>query len=201
VPTTGPAPVNAGKLSGTNFVEYLLAFWSADSSYVRRKAKGDKDALSMEDITTNRRDMEKRVAPFPGFRDLPLGALTSGLIEDWMLWAVEDKEMSGRRINAVLGAMRVPVRYAVRRQELKQDPFAGIDRAREKMRERGILTQAEVKALVNAPIKSERDWLAMMLALLCGMRCGEVRGLQWGDVGEGVISIRHNWQDRGRQAA
>jgi integrase len=195
-PATEIAAVNAGKLAETGFVEYLLGFWSADSPYIRRKAKIDGEALSMEYIATNRRDVEKLVAPFPGFRDLPLGALTSGLVEDWMLWAVEDKGMSGRRINAVLGAMRVPVRYAVRRQELKQDPFTGVDRAQEKMRERGILTQAEVKALGNAPVKSERDWLAIMLALFCGMMCGEVRGLQWGDIGDGVISISHNWQDR-----
>jgi integrase len=35
----------------------------------------------------------------------------------------------------------------------------------------------------------------MLLGCLCGMRIGEVRGLQWGDIKDGLICIRHNWQD------
>jgi integrase len=31
--------------------------------------------------------------------------------------------------------------------------------------------------------------------MLCGLRRGEVRGLQWGDIGDGLITVCHNWID------
>ena len=185
--------INSGKLSGKGFVEYLLGFWRADSTYTRKKAKVDSEALSLAYIKGNQQDIEAHVKTYPGFRGLPLGALTAGMIEDWKLWVIETHELSGRRVNAVISAMRVPIRYAVRRQELVVDPFASVDKARERLRERGVLTKAEVEALTHAPIKSDRDQLAVLLAALCGMRRGEVRGLRWEDIGDGVIRIQHNW--------
>jgi integrase len=106
---------------------------------------------------------------------------------------METRGLSGRRVNAVVSAMRVPVRYAVRRQELAADPFASVGKARERLRERGVLTKSEVEALTRAPLKSDRDRLAVLLAALCGMRRGEVRGLRWEDIGNGIIRKRHNW--------
>ena len=37
--------------------------------------------------------------------------------------------------------------------------------------------------------------LAVLLSVLCGMWCGEIRGLQWGDIQEGYIDLKHNFQD------
>jgi integrase len=175
-------------------VKYLLDFWRADSAYIRKKAKVDGEALSQAYVKANRRDIETHVKTYQGFHDLPLGMLTAGMIEDWKLWAMEARGLSGRRVNVIIGAMRVPVRYAVRRQELAADPFAPVGKAQERLRERGVLTKAEVEALTRAPLKSDRDRLAVLLAALCGMRRGEVRGLRWEDIGGGVIRIRHNWQ-------
>jgi integrase len=188
-----PAPINEGKQSGTGFVEYLLAFWSADTPYARKKAKVDAEPLSAVYIKANHHDIETHVATCPDFRGLSLGALTAGAIEDWKLWAMETRGLSGRRVNAIISAMRVPVRYAISRQELTINPFASVDKARERLQERGILTPAEVKALASTPVKNERDRLVVLLAALCGMRRGAVRGLRWGDIGDGVISIRHNY--------
>ncbi|MDR2417867.1 MAG: site-specific integrase [Treponema sp.] len=186
---------NSGKLSGKGFIQYLLDFWRADSPYARKKAKVDGEALSVAYIADNRRNIETYVKTYQGFRGLSLGALTAGAIEDWKLWVIETRGLSGRRVNAVISAMRVPIRYAVRRQELSADPFASVDKVRERLRERGVLTNDEVEALIHAPIKSGRDRLAVLLAALCGMRRGEVRGLRWEDIGDGIIRIQHNWID------
>ncbi|MDR1398621.1 MAG: site-specific integrase [Treponema sp.] len=193
LPIVETIAVNSGKLSGRGFVEYLLDFWRADGVYARKKARVDGEALSQAYLKTNRHDIETHVKTYPGFRVLPMNALTAGLVEDWKLWAIETRGLSGRRVNTIISAMRVPIRYAVRRQELTVDPFASVDRVREQLRERGVLAQAEVEALTRAPIQSDRDRLAVLLAALCGMRRGEVRGLRWEDIGDGVIKIQHNW--------
>jgi hypothetical protein len=143
VPTTGLAPVNAGKLSNTGFVEYLLAFWSVDSAYARKKAKVDEEPLSADYIKDNHRNIETRVAACPGLQSVSLGALTAGDIEDWKLWAIE-QGLSGRRVNAIISAMRVPVRCAISRQELIGDPFASVDKARERLANQRLDRSARV---------------------------------------------------------
>jgi hypothetical protein len=176
------------------FIRYVADFWSPDSPYVKECALVKKKPLAAAYITMNHENVRRHIAPFPGFQDVTLRGLTAGLIRDWITWAA-DKGVSGRIINLVLQGMRIPVRYAVVREEIPHDPFRNIKNAPETHREKGILTPAEVSRLIAAPMRDPRTRLAILLGLLCGMRRGEVRGLQWGDVSEGLINIRHNLQE------
>jgi integrase len=106
-----------------------------------------------------------------------------------------EKGLSGRRINHVLQGMRIAVRYAVDREELEHDPFRTIREAEEQPKERGVLTPGEVSSLVRAPGSDPRSRLAVLLGALCGLRRGEVRGLLWGDIGDGILTVCHNWID------
>jgi integrase len=83
--------------------------------------------------------------------------------------------------------------YALEREEIDRDPFRSIGKAVETPKEKGILTPDEVIRLISAPVADPHYRLAMLLDCLCGMRMGEVRGLQWGDIKDGLIHIRHNW--------
>jgi integrase len=52
-----------------------------------------------------------------------------------------------------------------------------------------------VTGLIGTPTGDPRGRLAVLLGALCGFRLGEVRGLLWGDIGEDVITVCHNYQD------
>jgi integrase len=112
-----------------------------------------------------------------------------------MTWAAE-RGMSGRRINQVIEAVRIAVKYAVQREELDKDPFRNIGKALESRREKGVLTPAEASRLIRTPAADPRGRLAVLLGFLCGLRLGEVRGLLWGDIGDEKISIIHNYVDK-----
>jgi integrase len=142
----------------------------------------------------NHEGVKKHIASFPLFQGITLQRLTPALIRDWLTW-MAGKGLSGRRINNILLSMRVAVRYAVAREELDRDPFRNIGEAAETPREKGILAPGEVARLIAAPVADPRHRLAVLLGTLCGMRMGEVRGLQWGDIKDGLICIRHNWQN------
>ena len=101
--------------------------------------------------------------------------------------------MKGGRINKVMQSMTTPIRYAVARGDLDRDPFRNIKPAPDIRREKGVLTPAEVSALIRAPVTDPRSRLAVLLGLLCGLRLGEVRGLLWGDIGEELIAVSHNY--------
>ncbi|MDR2662721.1 MAG: tyrosine-type recombinase/integrase [Treponema sp.] len=128
----------------------------------------------------------------PSFSDITLGGLTGDIIRSWMLWLGE-KGVSGRRINQCLQTMRVAVRDALERERLETDPFKRIHEAPEEGREKGVLSPAEVARYITSNSQDCYARLAVLLGALCGMRRGEIRGLQWGDIREGVIVIRHNF--------
>jgi integrase len=91
--------------------------------------------------------------------------------------------------------MSVAVRHAVSRGEIEKDPFRNIREAPDMRKEKGVLNPAELARLINTPASDPWGRLAVLLGALCGLRLGEVRGLLWGDIGNGIISIRHNFID------
>lgn len=143
---------------------------------------------------SNRRLIETKAKPFPGFAGVTLKGLTKTLIRQWKIWLAERGD-SGRTINGALLCLRVPVRRAFGDDLIPTDPFAGVLRAPHKEKIRGILTPAEIRRLVDTPVSNPHSRLAVYLSLYCSMRMGEVRGLQWGDISDGIIHIRHNWQE------
>jgi integrase len=162
--------------------------------YWNESAEVHKKPLSFAYVDMNHKNVRCHLKPFPGFKGIALETLTAGIIRDWIQWAA-DNGIAGRTINIVLQAMRVPVKYAIEREELDRDPFRAIKKAPEERREKGILSPAEVSRLIAAPVKDPRTRLALLLGALCGLRRGEVRGLQWGDISEGLITVCHNFQD------
>ena len=172
----------------------MLNFWQDDGEYAREKALVEKKPMAKHYLLANRRSVVIKMSPFPGFAGLTVGALTKPLIRQWKLWLAEQGN-SGKVINIALQAVKVPMRCAFGDNLIPVDPFAGVPRAPHKEKRRGILTPAEIKRLAETPVTNPHARLAVYLSLYCSMRMGEVRGLQWGDVSDGIINIRNNWQE------
>jgi integrase len=177
-------------------VQYVRKFWQEDSPYFREHEKVYGHKLSAYYSKSHLDVIRLHVEPYPPFARIGIEKLTAGLVRDWMLWLAE-RGVSGIRINRAMQAIRVPLRYAIERDEAKADPFTKIKPAHETRREKGVLTKNEVFSLISAPATDKKRRLAVLLGVLCGMRLGEVRGLHWEDIDPeaGVIHIRHNWQD------
>ena len=178
----------------TSLLEYVESFWRPDSEYVREKALVERKPISAHYLLTNRRMVETKMKPFPGFANINLCELSKPVIRQWKLWLAE-QGCSGRVINIAMQVLRVPIKRAFGDDIIPTDPFAGIPRAPHKEKIRGVLTPAEIRRLVEMPVSNPRSRLAVYLPLYCSMRMGEVRGLQWGDISDGIIHIRHNWQE------
>ena len=178
----------------TPLLKYVENFWQPDSEYVREKALVERTPISAHYLLTNRRMVETKMKPFPGFANITLSELSKSVIRQWKLWLAE-QGCSGRVINIAMQVLRVPIKRAFGDDIIPTDPFAGIQRAPHKEKIRGVLTPAEIRRLVEMPVSNPRSRLAVYLPLYCSMRMGEVRGLQWGDISDGIIHIRHNWQE------
>ena len=57
------------------------------------------------------------------------------------------------------------------------------------------MTFEERAKLTELPVtdKNYRSILAMVLGSYCGLRRGEMRGLQWGDIANSLIHVQHNY--------
>jgi integrase len=187
------APVK--KTRDLALVPYVLDFWTADSPYVKECAVVKKKPLSVRYVLSHHDDTRLHIVPYPGFQKLTVGELTAGHIRDWMRWCAE-RGLSGGRINKVMEAIRGAVVDAFKREEIARNPFAHIEKATDIRREKGVLSKDEIQRLIGYSDDDPRGHLGILLALLCSMRLGEVRGLLWGDIGEdGLIHIAHNFID------
>lgn len=188
------AASQAGKAPDILFLEYVSAFWRPDSPYAQERALIEQKPLSLAYLKINESNLRVHIKPFQPFAGIACRQLTAALIRDWKLWAAGNG-LSGRMINLSLQTMRVPIHYAIEREELQADPFQRIRNAPETHKKKGVLTQLELNSLIKAPVRDPWARLAMLLGARCGMRRGEIRGLLWEDIEEKFIIIRHNWQD------
>jgi len=67
------------------------------------------------------------------------------------------------------------------------------EKAEGKAKERQILTPELARALFEAVWKDDRSRLANMLAMVTGMRAGEIQGLRMQDLGQDCLYVRHSW--------
>jgi len=175
-------------------LEYIESFWREDSPYVKYKSLVEKQPLSKHYLLSNRQMIKNKIKPYPLFKTLKIKDLSKTIINDWRIWLAENGN-SGKMINSAMSAMRLPLKRAYGQGLLKDYPFGGIQQAAHKYKKRGILTPVEIKKLLDTPVKDPRSRLAVYLPMYCSMRMGEVRGLLWGDIGDGVIHVCHNWQE------
>jgi integrase len=199
-----------GLIANTPLIEYLSDFWTASSEYANFKRDVQKNALTSYYIKMNHDAICCHVQPFPGFEGVTVGSLNKAVLKKWLIWLASRKTqrrkkdgslneggtLSSRRANNVLQAVRVAVRWAVDNEEIPVDPFRKLGEITESMKEKGVLSLEERNTLINLPVSDYRVRLFMLLGSLCGLRRGEMRGLQWGDIADGIITVQHNYQDK-----
>ena len=95
-----------------------------------------------------------------------------------------------RSAQMVMSALRVVLREALFRDMILRDPFIGVGQIAYTVKDRTALTMDQLAQVLD-PVRYSNPvfWRATMCAALTGMRAGEVRGLQWGDLVGGRIMI------------
>ncbi len=176
--------------------DYLRSFWTNESDYVRQKrARGSRisDAYLEDNNKLVKRFTEYLENYFPG---LSISDLSPHIINSYLL-KQKESGISGRRCNAILQAISVPLTaYYKGLGILDRNPAKLIQKFPEDKKERRLWTPGEVRLLFKDPAiwRNERVYMANMLAAVSGMRRGEISGLLIDDLGPDYINVRHNWQ-------
>ncbi len=172
---------NSGKIVSKKnnplVLEYLADFWNENGAYVSSKARQNKP-MSPRYVEQSARLVQRHFSQV--LKNKRMSQLTPGLIED-AITIMSKSGLSNRSINIAVQTVRVPVAYYARMQNII-DPLRNASKQDETSTPRGVLTLAEVGAIVNLEGEAPRIKAAVLLGALCGLRLGEVRGLQWEDV-------------------
>jgi len=205
------AQTKINSVADTPLIEYLENFWKPDSQYANYKRNVEKEALSLDYIHNNHEDIRRHVSPYSEFNGVTVGTLTKPMLREWLIWLASRKSqyrkhdgtliereniISSRRANSILQAVRVAIRWAYDNEKIPTDPFHKLGEIKDISKEKGVLTLAERQKLNELEITDNRRRLVMYLGSYCGLRRGEMRGLKWGDIENGIIDIKHNYLDR-----
>jgi integrase len=185
-----------GNTADGNFIEFISSFWLPDSEYLKAKESVNGKPFSALYVLQNGNAIRLHVMPYKPFRNIRISELTASVIERWKVWAIK-QGIGSRSINFAFQAMSVPIRWLYAHGELAADPFRAVHKVKDVPKEKGVLSRTEVQKLFTTHDSDMRIDCLVKLAVLTGMRRGELRGLRWKDIDEEerLIHVQNNFQD------
>jgi len=126
----------------------------------------------------------------PRFGDKPLCEITRQDIQAYVATLMQE-EYSPRSIDNVRDVLSVVLRTAVKWGHLQDNPARGVDLPKlRNVRPKWALTTDQAAALLEALPRLARTMVG--LAILSGLRRGEVFALRWKDIdeGAGLLTVR-----------
>ena len=186
------------------FRDYSVPWWIWESCpYVRgrrERSPEGRPTISERHVVDMRRILEAYL--LPAFGTKHLSAITPKSVEHWM-FELRDRGLSAKRVNNIMGCLRVMLNEAVRMGQLHLNPMDRVRPLAGGAAERKLLTLEEVRKLFTAEA-IEKAWGGHLLyralnltAAATGCRLGELLALQDADVhDEGYFHIAHSWHAR-----
>jgi hypothetical protein len=96
-PVIPKAALPANAVAAMPLLQYLEEFWTESSEYARYKRDVKKKPLTPYYIAMNHDDVQRHIAPFPGFAGVTVGGLTKALLKKWMIWLLHRAQLVVRR--------------------------------------------------------------------------------------------------------
>ena len=182
--------VLSGSRAAVPLSGFLLDFWEwGKSPYIREKLRKS-HGIHRPYAKEQRAAVAKYWVPY--FEGRLLGEVT-GRDVDGFVATLENLPLAPKSKNRLIQAGVIPLRWAYGKELLEKDATAGIVWFSGSAGERQILSPEQAAAVFRAPWRDERARLANMLAMVTGMRAGEIQGLRVQDLGNGCLYVRHSW--------
>ena len=181
----------------SKWVEYKKQFVGASNS---------KKSISPSTVRRYERDYDHYIKG-TAFAELRISLISATLLEEFFLQIIREYQMSDTNAGNVIGYFSQAFAYARRSRLISENPMDYIDKQLllskctlqpEKTDEERILSEKEMVALLSAVQEHEKKYPAYMpdyaieLAMLTGMRVGELAALKWSCADDVYIHIDYS---------
>jgi integrase len=182
--------VIAGDRQDVDLGEYLLNFWTwGKSDYLAEKLRKN-HGIHKPHVRASRLAIEGYWAP--AFEGKLLGDVTREDVKAFIK-TFENKGIGAGRKNGIIRAGLTALSYAYREGLIEKDVAVRHVLFSGQTPERAILTPELAKAVFCQNWNDNRAKLANMLAMVTGMRAGEIQGLRVQDLGGNCLHVGHSW--------
>lgn len=179
----------AGSMQSQGLVSFLEQFWDYDNSaYLKEKARRGRP-IHKSYVLMSLSRIKNYWLPY--FKDTMLCDVTVKSIDNFI--ESLPSNLAGGSKNLILKAGIIPLRYAYSKGVLTTDVTKSIVWFSKASQERQILTPDIVIKLFKLDWDNEKAKLGNLLAALTGLRIDEIIALQYQDIGEGCLFIKHSY--------
>ena len=171
-------------------VEFLTSFWSDNSPYIAEKKRMGKH-LGIIYIEESLYVIKTYWASYFD-KELLLNQLTRKMLKDFIAH-IDTLPLSWSRKLKIYRAGAIAIKWAYNEEMIDRDITAGLSSFSGKAKERKILTKEIAQLLFSTDWEDERCKMINLIAMLTGMRAGEILALRKMDLGENCLYVNHSW--------
>ncbi len=180
-----------GSKSDIPAYDYMLDFWDWDKSdYIAEKRRKEHSITKFycQSMRGHIKNHWKDI-----LNGKTLGELTKTDLLEFVNVYVSTKAFAPQTKNCIIRAGTIALKFAYNREIIDKDITGGIIFFSGKSKPREILTKELAQAVFSIDWHDNRAKLANMLAMVTGMRAGEIAALKLKDLGRGCIYVNHSW--------
>lgn len=174
-------------------IDFLEEFWDWERSPYIQERLLYKHGIHRKYVSRCAGAIRRYWEPWFG-RTVPLSTVTRQDLQDFILSFLSSKSLKsacGR--NDAIKSGTVALRWAFARGLIAQDVTSGLTYYSGPSPEILILTPQLAWSLFSRPWRHYKSMMANKLAMLTGLRSGEIQALRGGDIGTDCILVRHSW--------
>lgn len=172
-------------------VKFLQDFWDNEKSPYLAEKKRTGQHIGIIYVEESKKIIDRYWAEFFD-SEILLSQVTRKMLKDFILY-VDEYDLSWSRKQKIYRAGAVALKWAYNEELIDRDITAGIASFYGKSKERSIVTKEMAELLFSVEWEDERCKLINLIAMLTGMRCGEILALRKMDLGENCLYVRHSW--------
>ena len=191
--TMGFVDIVAVKNSGRGavpFTDFLKTFWDYDKSEYIQDLLNHGHRFTRRYTHECQKRLSKDIIPF--FGDKKLNCVTTDDLQK-LTNQLAGRGLATSTINQALLICCTPLKWAVNKKIIPENPAIGLTRFSITSKERGILSELEAEELFSIEWKDKRAFVASLFSVTTGARQGECLALRRSDIGTDKINIAHSY--------
>lgn len=118
----------------------------------------------------------------PPIGHIPVSKLNAQHIEDFITFMVEEKKLGEWSVKRSFSILNACLNDSVKKKLIEANPCSAVDKPRVSKKIRPIWTPEFAFDFADRTKGKSRYWIATYIALMTGMRPGEILGLRWSDI-------------------